>query len=54
MNDYSTQHNTTVLVVSGGSRHSAKGEGNLMCFPVSHVYFFAGGAPKFISTHTAI
>lgn len=34
---------------SGGSRHSATGGGdNLICFPVSFVYFFVGLRQKFI------
>jgi len=28
-----------------GSRHSAR-RGNLICFPVSHVYSFVGGGPN--------
>src|SRR6218665_1342815 len=31
-----------------GSRHSAR-RGNLMCFPVSHVYSFVGGGPNCIA-----
>ena len=31
-----------------GSRYSAK-RGNLICFPVSHVYSFVGGRPNSIA-----
>src|SRR6218665_1012413 len=34
----------------GGSRHSAKGGADLICFSVFHVYFFiGGGTPKSIA-----
>ena len=31
----------------GGSRHSDRG--NVICFPLSNVYFFVGGRPKYIA-----
>ena len=50
----------TYNVASGGSRYSAMGPhyvvdpdiplgDNLICFTVSHIYFFVGGGPKSIA-----
>ena|SRR6218665_1427463 len=44
----------SVMTCSDGSRHSARGttsakRANLICFSVSHVYFFIGGGPKSIA-----
>ena|SRR6218665_537359 len=33
---------------TSGSRHSSRGA-NLICFPVTHIYFFVGAGPKFIA-----
>lgn len=38
-----------VTTSCGGSKHSARGRGNLSRCPVSHVYIFVEGRPKSIT-----
>ena len=56
-----SRHPYPMVIVSGGSRHSARGPhrvanpdtwlgGNLMCFPISHMYFFVGGGQSLSQT----